>query len=271
MLDRRPLCEEEKRLPYAKYYDILLDGKHPGDDRLLARPLKPEETLPISEALQMIRSDGSYPEHNTGYCVLPDGRTYMACMQFLPGVTPLMMDWYFKWMGTRPGCVPEGHGNLRYKIWCPEGHWDLVDLDKEPAQRAMIRESLDLEKEAPMIHIHVRRFPLSVIGVTEKMQEQIKARGDFMTLEAGMSPDGEPGGLGINFFRKREDGCDWISRSWGGYAVKDGQIVQIPAGPVPDYESMQTELLHNLTERRQLPKFLPQLYREYGDRPFDED
>lgn len=46
-----------------------------------------------------------------------------------------MIDWWFIWHFITPPNVPEGNGNLRYKIWCPNEHWDTGVVDKKDEKR----------------------------------------------------------------------------------------------------------------------------------------
>lgn len=267
-----PLIPEEQALPYAKYYDLPVVGEPPEDKPFLDNPLRPEQVLSVYNAKDFILPEGGYLGNDIGYALLPDGTNYSACAVKLPGVYPHMMKWMFQWMDTGSPKIPEGCGNLRYKIWCPPDHWDQGALDKSrPGEGAFINESLDLGQGASRIYIHTRMTALSAIGIDAEDEKRIFDSGCAVTLGLGYTKEDVPTGIGINFFREIPGGCEWISRGWGGYTVVDGKIEKIEGYQAPSLADMRTELLHNLVERRHLPKFLPQLYAEQGNKPLDED
>ena len=272
---KRPLTPEERAIPYAKYYDLPVEGRRPSDAQWLDQPMAPSRVLPALRAKEFLRLEGEIPD-SVGWCILEDGTTYIACKEHLPGITPQMMGWWFGWFWRKPDSVPEGVGNLRYKIWCPPDHWDLGPMPEghPAAGRHFLDESLDMgvgEVKVFTIQAEPKDCDLGIIGLSAEEQQALTEHGCVVTFGPGYDKDLRPGGIGINFFRPTPDGCDWYSRGWGGYTVRDGQIVKIPNFQHATAFALQTELAHNLAERRHLPDFLPELYAEYKDKPIEMD
>ena len=129
MIYRPELCTEEKLLSYAKYYYIDPDPLNPLAAQILRQPIAKEDVL-WPEDVETMFAPG-YQDAMLGYCLF-EGGSYSSLYAQLPGVNVKMLDWWFVWMTLPPKSVPREQGNLRYKIWCPLGHWDhgyLVDGD----------------------------------------------------------------------------------------------------------------------------------------------
>ena len=101
-----PITEEEKKLPYAKYYyremapipkEKLEIWKGPMADPALATP--------IENRNDFLRGDVKL---EVGFTVAPNGTGFVANSTFMPGVTAEMVDWWFGWHSVGP--------DLRYKI-----------------------------------------------------------------------------------------------------------------------------------------------------------
>lgn len=266
------LSPEERALPYAKYYDWPLEGQRPEDAIFLDTPLSPEDVLPIQRAADLL--DLTCPSRGAanGWCVLPDGRVHTACTVFLPQVTVAMVDWWFEWLNHPPKSVPREQGNLRYKIWCPPDHWNHGFYDENDHDAGMrICESLDLGAGAPKQHIISKRADLMALGLSPEQLRALEAEGMSIKFGCGCDEHENPGGVGLNLFHNVPGGCEWTSRGWGGWAVDKDRLVALSPVPPADTGAIRMELLHNVLERRHLAKFLPQLYLEQKDKPFDED
>ena len=271
----KPLCEEERALPYAKYYDLPVEGRRSSDAQWLDHPMDQAKVLPPERAKEFIVTDRD-PENSVGWCLLDNGTSYIACHEKLENITPQMMGWWFGWFWRKPDSIPEGHGNIRYKIWCPPDHWDLgpVPEGKPGAGRHFLDESLDLgigKVRVYSIQAEPKDCDLSIIGISESEQKNLEDQGCVITFGPGYDRNLNPGGIGINFFRPAEGGCDWYSRGWGGYTVENGKIVKLPNFQPASAFELQTELMHNLAERRHLTKFLPELYAQYKDKAINEE
>ena len=267
-----PLCPEERALKYSKYYDLPFEGTKPEDAEFLTKPISPDRAMPMSETLNFFKAGGVDKYAPTGYCNMPDGTSYSSCTVFLPNVTAQMMKWWFVWLNHPSKSVPEGNGNLKYKIWCPADHWDHHFLDENNPDAGMrICESLDLGAGAPRNDIINRNLSFDLLNIPADEIKKLEDTGTVLIIGCGSGLDEEPGGIGINIFANAEGGCVWASRGWGGWVPKDGKLVRkLDFVPGPE-SNTQLELTHNVLERRHLAKFLPELYADYHDKPFSED
>ena len=109
-----PITEEEKKLPYAKYYfrkmaaipqEKLNTWHAPMADPALATPIERRNDFLDDKDIKL----------TVGFTVAPNGTGFVANSTFMPGVTPEMIDWWFGWHSVG--------ADLRYKIWDPEDHY----------------------------------------------------------------------------------------------------------------------------------------------------
>lgn len=212
-------------------------------------------------------------EVENGYCIGRDGHSYVTCTQYYENLTVPMLVWWFSFLNRRPKGMPVGKGNLRYKIWCPQDHWDHGLLDpNNPYSGLFVNETLDLGAGTMerIENITLRLQPAQV-GISAQMEEEMEAAGYFYIGGNGFG-HGLPGGTGVNLIKPvPEGGIKWASIGWGGYHFKDGKAVELIGVKPADYASMRMELAHNITERRHLAKFLPELYEKQAPKPLDED
>lgn len=110
---RPELNAEERKLSYAKYYDLPLT---PVDEAKLAvlsgGPMDPTAALPIEKRNDLFLP--GYLPGETGFCVMENGTGYLANLTHMPGVSAQMFEWWFAWHSLE---------DLRYKIWDPEDHF----------------------------------------------------------------------------------------------------------------------------------------------------
>lgn len=269
---KKPLTPEELAIPYAKYYDLPVDGPTQEEYGWMAQPLKPEEILPIKDAANFVRGGGAFVGAPNGYYLFPDGQSYTANTMVLPGLTVALCQWWFQWLNHPPKNVPRKYGNLRYKIWCPPDHWDHgFQEEGDPASGTRICESFDLGAgDEPKVMLSRGGDP-AALGITPELLAAAAAQGRFPGVGCGYDREGRPTGVGVNQFRDVPGGCEWSSRSWSGYTIREGRLTRLEH-PLPvDPAAPRKEMLHNLTEGRHLAKLLPLLYPEYKDKPFDQD
>ena len=266
-----PLTKREQAIPYAKYYYLPLETERPEDAAFLNHPLPEEGVLPYERAAEFFDFDEARLLGGNGYYITKEGRGFTACAVELPNVTPQMVLWWFSWLNSyvkRPGT----HGNLRYRIWFPPDHWDHCYFDEDdPDAGVCIAESLDLGRGQPRNNIITLTTDPAAIGISDKVQERVQREGSALLFGCGHDGAGNPGGVGVNYFKKTEQGCIWATCGWGGYTVRDGKVVALPVAAPASEEGIRCELLHNLLERRQLAKFLPELFAEYKDKPLGSD
>lgn len=114
-MPRRELTEEEKALPYSKYYykdmakipqeDLDFINKGPVDKNLA---LNYDDLSSLAKLF-----DNGYLAVENGYCSMGDGSGFAASKVFMKDVTLEMLDWWFNWHPLH---------DLRYAIWCPVAH-----------------------------------------------------------------------------------------------------------------------------------------------------
>jgi hypothetical protein len=143
------LTPEENRLPLAKYYkNYPLHCLPPLEQYLLdAGPMNPADAVSAVRWLDSLIPT-CHRKIVYGYCMMNDGSGYYT-EYFVtpPTVTSEMRRWYGKWVNFRSKNMPEGQGNLRYKLWCPVDHWDhkyVNGIDDKDGIWSM--ETLDLGK-----------------------------------------------------------------------------------------------------------------------------
>ena len=127
------LSPEEKALPYSKFYtDYPLYPPTPLQQQILdAGPMKVEDAIPIEHWLDWLTPTG-YPKVVYGYTMMPDGSGfYIEYSTTAPTWQGKWRRWYGKWYNQHPAELPEGQGNLRYKIWNPIDHWDHKFINGE--------------------------------------------------------------------------------------------------------------------------------------------
>ena len=268
-----PLSPEELKIPYAKYFDSLpVDGPTEEERAMLAQPLPMEEILPIEQAKNFVLSNGAFVGAGNGWRILPDGRSYTANCMVLPGLTVELCQWWFQWLNHPPKSVPRKYGNLRYKIWCPPDHWDHgFRTAGDPTSGSRICESFDLGAgDEPKVLLGSGGDP-AALGITEEMLAAARREGRFPGVGCGFDAEENPTTVGVNQFRDVPGGCEWSSRTWGGYTIRAGELIKLEKFRPGDPTAARNEMLHNLAEGRHLAKLLPLIYAEYRDKPFDED
>ena len=266
-MPRRELTEEEKALPYSKYYFKDM-AKIPQEDLDLvnAGPIDPSKALPIEQAARLL--DDGYLDTETGFCQMPDGTGFAATKVFMPGVTTEMIDWWFNWHPL------EG---LRYAIWCPVAHSGIsaktpeahLDSSGTPLHTRNIGrvhypiEGFDL-KGAQLIEIAF--YSPEIFGISK---EQLEAS-SMSTFEIATCTSVKPR-TPINIFfhaiREVDGGIEYRSRYWLKYTVKDGKPCK-SGSPFPTksqlYYMARCNCIHSLTEYNNLASILPQIYDEMG-------
>lgn len=107
------LAAEEKRSPYAKFYNEPV--KAPAAEIVAAlkegKQMDASQVLPPSEVMRLF-TPGTLKAEN-GYCVLPDGTGYSVTHSKLAGVTEEMEEWWGKWI------VSPEYNHINFKITLP--------------------------------------------------------------------------------------------------------------------------------------------------------
>jgi hypothetical protein len=270
---RAGLTEEEKAKPYAAYF-----GKTPAAPPgellgLMASPMDTSKALLPEDLNDLLRP--GYLAAEAGWCVMPNGSGYVSCLTKMPGVTPRMIDWWFAWHALEP---------LRYKIWWPEGHFDLQI--GEAARKRILDPAVPMGEKNHGVTHHV----LEDIGggAPDKIRIRFMSPEEYgfdmsrfrppnaSTLVAGVG-DVRPArapffipavpAMMCHLVRELEDGVEFRSRFWIGYDIKDGKpkkklppLIRVPA-KIP-----KGLALHCVHEYTNLASFLPRIFEEQNGR-----
>lgn len=266
------LYPEEQKMPLAKYYYIPLAAPGPLSRALLelgpcdpARAVMPEH---MADLIDVER----YAEMPYGYCMLPNGAGYVAFyVDYGPNVTPEMLSWYWRWVNIPPkGTVP-GHGNLKYKILHQIDHLDHRFVNGvDYADGVYTLETLDNGAGEMAVGSYHHGYKLDQYGVpAEKLQAIQEAGGSTSGIYETFDIPGTH--LCMNVTRiSRRGTTERVSWEWIGYKPVDGRFVRDPSTPV-DEQYLRNVLIHNEIEHTRMAQILPDLYREYHDKPEDAD
>ena len=256
------VSEEEKRLPYYKYFEQDLAPIPEEKLQILAAgPKTDKKAVPFDEKnLFLAGKDDDYCQIGCG--VMDDGTGFVCNTTYMPGVTSEMLDWWFPWHSVG--------SDLRYKIWDPEDHYfaraDRADYVCDPS--VPMREKTwgvnhyimeDVGPGPEFLKLCFKSpadfgYDPSLIG-TPKCQSMVCAIGES-SCAAAMTHKWYP----------YEDGVLFCSRFWIGFAVKDGQIVKALPEGVRIPEMVPKGLFaHNIKEFSNLAAILPCVYGENKD------
>lgn len=265
------LTEEEKKLPYSKYFDKPLPEVDPKLlEEMSASPLSPEKLTSIFDRNDILKP--GYLETENGYTKMEDESGCVATKVEMPGVTPEMIDWWFAWHGMK---------DLRYKIWCPTDHYAAHVLEKDVAHR--LDKALSLKERnwgttdvvtenvgGGAQKMHLRFFSPEEYGYDPELVKNVD-----VIISANVS-DAETGHGLITFthvIRKIPGGVEYRSHYYQGYNIDETGnpvAVAIPEGGFP-MEVMQGCAYHSLLEYTNLAQILPELYNAYGQDDLTEN
>lgn len=265
------LSLEERALSIAKYYDVPFHALDPVRMQILnAGPIDPKCITPPERITDLLRLEGYVSGSDYGYCMLADGAGFVATYNVFHNCTMEMLKWWFPWMNTKAANQPKGKGNIKYKIWCPYGHFDHgVALDRDGIEGPRAAEALDLCLEGdPVDNIYMHDLDPLDFGLTPERKAELDAAGVMygISYETFDYP-----GMHLCMSMMRPcptGGIEAFGREWMGYGVKDGKIVREPSTPV-DEAFLKKVMIHCSCEMQHLDQILPALYAAYKDIPAD--
>ncbi len=279
---RHELSPEERQLPLAKYFDLPLTLPGPLQRQLIeSMPFDASLAIEPENWLDVLQPVG-YQNAEYGYCSLDDGTGYLAVYTTYPNCTPQMLGWWFRWLNIHSRSMPEGRGNIKYKIWNQADHWDhgfINGVDKSDGIYTV--ESLDLGEGEPMIWTVRHALNPRDFGLSAEREKALQDAGCFVdccyeTFHPADNPSEQLPGthLFLTLSRLSAVGVlEKITREWIGYGIRDGAVARDETTPASmlSEEYLKKVIIHATTEAQQLPKFLPQIYAEYKDQPDDAD
>ena len=271
------LTPEEAALPISKYYtNYPLHYPNPLYSQLLDQgAMDPKDALPLERGLDLLTVD-SYMKVEYGYCMLPDGTGYIANYSTLPGnITPAMRMWYVRWMNIHSKNLPEGCGNIRYKLWNQVDHIDHGLVDGDFKKGIYTLETLDMGRSSKDKAIRSVRHDFDVrdYGFPEEKYQQLKDANVAIT-SCWESFDCPGSHLVLSVTRPCPlGGVETCSREWIGWRAENGKLIRDTE--TPDFMLCEQYLrdvqIHNTVEQQHLATFLPALYEEYSKLPQDAD
>lgn len=269
---RKPeLSPAERALTISKYYDLPFHALDPVRMQILnAGPIDPTCITRPEDVTNLFRLEGYVEGSNYGYCMLEDGAGFVATYNVFHNCTLDMLKWWFPFMNTPAANQPAGVGNIKYKVWCPYGHFDHgVTTDPEGNVTARAAEALDLCMEGdPVDNIYMHDLDPLDFGLSPERKAELDAAGVLygMSYETFDYP-----GMHLTMSMMRPcptGGIEAFGREWMGYGVRNGKLVRVPETPV-DEAFLKKVVIHCSCEMQHLDTILPQLYAEYSGQPFD--
>lgn len=270
---KKPLSDEERRIGYAKYYDMPLAAPLPIYLQMLGEsPLPEEKVIPAQRFLDYLNEDQG--DAVVGYRVMEDGSAYNTHYAYFPNLTMEMVAWWYQWLPVKTKGAPEGCGNLKYKLWCPPDHEDyryMKDAEGKPCLCLM--ESFGLGS-GPVSAGYRYKLTPEQVGLTPERQKELATRGCVYNFSM-MTDGATQWKINANYTRPHPaGGIEMRQCNWFGYRMQDGQVVRDLSKPQEPKETITQRMirlsLHNIVEIDHLSRLLPPLYAEYHNKPFDE-
>lgn len=262
-MSRRELTEEEKALPYSKYYykDMAIIPQE-DLDTVNKGPIDPKDSLKLEDISKVV--DEGYLKVENGYCSMGDGTGFAATKVFMKDVTLDMTDWWFNWHPLV---------GLRYAIWCPIAHNGSTAKTPDAHRDS---SGVDLKvRNYNKIHFPDEGFNLEgheLIGIhfRDPKDVGIDMKDTRMYVAAAFKQIGFyklPVATFIHTAREVEGGIEFRSRYYPRvYITKKGQFkkckLRMPEIIVASIS--RNNCLHSLIEYNNLASILPSVYAEHN-------
>ena len=256
--------EDRARSPFARFYDPEIAPLQPQVAEALLIGPQADQLFPPASAAATLTEPGYWPVE-TGYACPPDGSIRVFCLTHMPGVTPMMWDWWFGWHG----CEAQ-----RYKLWHPKAHIDARWADGGTEEHYIGRTSLITEYLGPRIVRGAIGFVRpAAMGLDEA---RLATQGELaICARVGIPGTAFKGGWLLHHLRTVPGGSEMRSRMWmGGQNMAIGDhpgairrglaraIRPVAGGLLPAPADL---LVHNAQEMAHLAGFLPQLFAAFGN------
>lgn len=256
------ITKEEASLPYAKYFHQKM-APIPEEKLEIwkGEPTDPQSALPIEQRNRFLEENASILEN--GFCVASNGTGFVANSTYMPGVEPVMMDWWFGWHSVT--------SDLRYKLWDPEDHYnarahapDYVRNPNVPLQEKTWGMNHDILEDVgfgPEKIFLCFKKP-SDLGYDMELIGQPGCAGMVCACGEGATP-----ALMTHKWMKVDGGILFKSHFWMGYGLNDdGELIKVlPDGVSVPNEGPRALYGHNIKEYSNLAAILPLIYAEEKD------
>lgn len=267
------LTENEKKMPVSKYYMPMVQVDPLAWQLAEHGPVDPADMIPAENFKDMILLEG-YPKVVSGWCMMPDGTgTYAQYKVESERIKPEMNKWWHQWLNVPPKSTLPGEGNIKHKIWMPYDHIDHSYAD-DKKHDTYSYEKLDAGGLVPGLgstYAGSVRHNMDVreLGFTDEYLEELAAKG--CRIGAAWESFDIPGSHFVFSFSRPHPlgGTESFVREWIGWKPVNGKLIRDDYPCDNDY--LKGILFHNLLEHTHLPRFLPELYAEYKDKPLDAD
>lgn len=257
-----PITEEEKKLPYAKYYyQELAPIPQEKIDIWKGPAADPKSATPIEERNRFLDAEPMPLE--SGFTVASNGTGFVANTTYMPGVTPEMFDWWFGWHSVGP--------DLRYKLWNHDDHYQararnpeyVLDPNVPNAQKTWGVEHNIIED--------IGFGPEELLLCFKKPQDLGYDMGKIskpgcaaMVCAVGM---GNTPAVMTHKAQLTEGGILFKSNFWMGYGMdEEGKLIKLlPDGEIVPEIGPRNLFGHNIKEYANFAVFLPRIYAEEKD------
>lgn len=284
--------DAEKAMPLYKYYTRPLRYLGPLLSQAIDHgPMEMYHAQPLNDLISHLLLPGEYPAISLGYCKHPEGGGFMRHYQFYPGARFDMLKWYYTWINIPCKHQPAGCGNMKYKIWCPNGHFTHEFINgKDRTDGILTQESMGLGMNpgTPYAEQYISiRYPidLSEFGMTKAKAQELKDACCWVDpaivkfydpkdyWEKGILTKVLGTEVMVSMSRPVNGGIEKLSAEWIGWDIQDGKFVYDEETPWwrPNEDFMHMCLTHAHVEAQHLADFLPELYEEYSGKPMDAD
>ena len=250
--------------PYARFFKPDMAPLPAHVREAIAVGLQTVDLMPPIESAPDLQGAGYWPVE-TGVTISPDHAVRVFVLTHMPGVTPVMWDWWFAWHGSEA---------QRYKLWHPRAHMHAAwadgraDLSDYIGRTSRVVEYVGNQRlNLGIRFVHPASLGLDEARLTRDGEVAICARGSM----AGTPM--ETGWL-IHHVRPVSGGSEMRSRFWlAGSNIRPrgmpgpvGALLgRVAAKLAPLTSNMAVELLvHCAQEMNHLAGILPELYATFG-------
>ncbi len=261
------LTPEERAAPYARFMKPAVDPPQPHVPAAIAAGPTPASLIPSRRRLADDIHTPGYSPVETGYGQLPTGEVWVACLTDMPGVTPVMWEWWFAWHSRESG---------RYKLWHPEAH-AYAALRTNRSERLPLREQF-VSNTSYVDEIIGGHLDQLAITFREPARFGIDTgRFDGVAICGTVGTAFVPVDVGIlcHQVRATPNGSEMRSRFYlnvpgtraydpVGAACAFQRGISLPRSMVFDRRFGAALLRHCGEEMNHLAGFLPELYWEFG-------
>lgn len=287
-----PVSDEEKSMPLYKYFSRPLRPLDPFYSQAIKRgPFDPANAAATNDLTRHLLMPGHYESVSIGYCQHPEGGGFFKHYSFYPGSGHEMIKWYYTWVNVPVKSQPAGTGNMKYKIWCPSGHFTHAFINGVDNKNGVLtQESHGLGQhpgtpyDEPFLSV---RYPFDIteFGMTKARLQELRNAGCWVDpavikyyepddyWKNGVLTEKLGTSIVISISRPAPGGVEKLSAGWVGWDITDGRVVRNTATPwwKTKNDWLEMFLTHTSVEAQRLADMLPELYAEYADRPLDAD